>query len=392
MWSFHLRQAFVAIVVALVSEEMLKKSAHHRSHWPASNKKSKVVVLCLVLNDEQWSLGGLPYRTTTCCRSLVFSIHHCPFGQKSRQNSNVWAIFITCHDETLVRQACGRLPAATNKTDVLSDGERSRHSYGGSAEITFGWKSNASAARDNLSAARDNHTIFFFSRLSLARFRRTTPLQKAWHFSFHNPRQSKCSRDQIGHWSDAKGRASIKNCVTIRSNITGHVQCVLGRDRREAADLYDTSNYSPDHQLFSDTNKKVIGKFKDELGGKVLTEFIGIRPKMYSYVGEDSGKRAKGVKKSVLKNTITHEDYKNCLIKNEVYSRDMPGLRSYKHTIHGETVHKIALAPLDTKRYILEDGITTLAFGHKDILPKTHCTPTPVQPPTLEFSLPPILS
>ena len=163
-------------------------------------------------------------------------------------------------------------------------------------------------------------------------------------------------------------------------------------DMMKHADLYDTSNYSPDHQLFSDTNKKVIGKFKDELGGKVLTEFIGIRPKMYSYVGEDSGKRAKGVKKSVLKKTITHEDYKNCLIKNEVYSRDMPGLRSYKHTIHGETVYKIALAPLDTKRYILEDGITTLAFGHKDILPKTHSTPTPVQPPTLEFSLPPILS
>ena len=45
----------------------------------------------------------------------------------------------------------------------------------------------------------------------------------------------------------------------------------------------------------------------------------------------------------------------------------MPGLRSYKHTIHGETVHKVALAPLDTIRYILEDGFTTLAFGHKDI-------------------------
>ena len=160
-------------------------------------------------------------------------------------------------------------------------------------------------------------------------------------------------------------------------------------DMMKHADLYDTSNYSPDHQLFSDTNKKVIGKFKDELGGKAMKEFVGIRPKMYSYVGEDSGKRAKGVKKSVLKKTITHEDYKNCLIKNEVYSRDMPGLRSYKHTIHGETVHKIALAPLDTKRYILEDGITTLAFGHKDILPKTHSTPTP---PTLEFSLSPILS
>ena len=158
-------------------------------------------------------------------------------------------------------------------------------------------------------------------------------------------------------------------------------------DMMKHADLYDTSNYSPDHQLFSDTNKKVIGKFKDELGGKVLTEFIGIRPKMYSYVGEDSGKRAKGVKKSVLKKTITHEDYKNCLIKNEVYSRDMPGLRSYKHTIHGETVTKIALSPLDTKRYILEDGITTLAFSHKDIPAHTPIEAS-IQPPTLDFSIP----
>ena len=133
------------------------------------------------------------------------------------------------------------------------------------------------------------------------------------------------------------------------------------------ADLYDTSNYPADHPLYSDENKKIIGKFKDELGGKVMTEFIGIRPKMYSYVGEESGKRAKGVKKSVLCKTITHDDYKKCLLNREVFHRDMPGLRSYHHVIKGETVHKVALAPLDTKRYILVDGISTLAFGHVDI-------------------------
>ena len=147
-------------------------------------------------------------------------------------------------------------------------------------------------------------------------------------------------------------------------------------DMLKHAHLYDTSNYvyAPGHPLFSDQNKKVIGKLKDELGGKVMTEFIGIRPKMYSYAGEDSGKRAKGVKKCVLRKTITHDDYRTCLSEKIVYARDMPSLRSYKHTIHGETVHKVALAPLDTKRYILDDGITTLAFGHKDIPPrhKTH--------------------
>ena len=70
----------------------------------------------------------------------------------------------------------------------------------------------------------------------------------------------------------------------------------------------------------------------------------------------------------------------------------MPNLRSYQHTIHGETVYKVALVPLDTKRYILDDGVTTLAFGHKDIPTQTLDTPmaieAPIQPPTLDFSIP----
>ena len=146
-------------------------------------------------------------------------------------------------------------------------------------------------------------------------------------------------------------------------------------DMKKNLDEYDTSNYSPGHPLYSDENKKVIGKYKDELGGQLLTEFIGIRPKMYSYVGEESGKRAKGVKKSVLKNSITHEDYRSCLLDKKVYTCDMPGLRSYNHVIKGETVHKVALAPLDTKRYILDDGISTLAFGHVGI-PTSAWNPT----------------
>ena len=145
---------------------------------------------------------------------------------------------------------------------------------------------------------------------------------------------------------------------------------------------------------------------------------------MYSYTREDSGKHAKGVKKSVLRKTITHDDYKTCLLNHEVFSRDMPGLeslRSYHHTIHGETVHKVSLAPLHTKRYILPDGISTLAFGHVDIpisasnptkphTPAPHTmeveAPTgtqaatgtqtqtdfaPLQPPALDFTLPPLL-
>ena len=180
----------------------------------------------------------------------------------------------------------------------------------------------------------------------------------------------------------------VKLLYTDTDSVIVHVQTDdLYKDMLESAAIYDTSNYPADHPLFSTANKKVIGKFKDELGGKVMTEFVGIRPKMYSYTGEESGKRAKGVKKSVLKKTISHEDYKTCLLEKKVYSRDMPNLRSYKHTIHGETVTKIALSPLDTKRYILDDGITTLAFSHKDIPAHTPIE-APIQPPTLDFSIP----
>ena len=161
---------------------------------------------------------------------------------------------------------------------------------------------------------------------------------------------------------------NVRLLYTDTDSLIVHVQTEdIYADMKKNLDEYDTSNYPADHPLFSNTNKKVIGKFKDELGGKVMTEFIGIRPKMYSYVGEESGKRAKGVKKSVLKQTITHDDYRSCLFEKEVFHRDMPGLRSRAHTIYGETVHKVALAPLDTKRYILDDGISTLAFGHVDI-------------------------
>ena len=183
----------------------------------------------------------------------------------------------------------------------------------------------------------------------------------------------------------------IKLLYTDTDSVIIHVQTEdIYQDIAQNLDNYDTSNYQPNHPLFSNTNKKIIGKFKDELGGQLLTEFIGIRPKMYSYTGQESGKRAKGVKKSVLKKTITHNDYRTCLLEKKVYSRDMPGLRSYKHTIHGETIHKVALAPLDTKRYILPDGISTLAFGHVDIPTSASNTTEPhtPAPDTMEVEAP----
>ena len=106
--------------------------------------------------------------------------------------------------------------------------------------------------------------------------------------------------------------------------------------------------------------------FKDEVGGKVIDEFVGLRAKLYSYKmfeGEES-KKCKGVKKSVVKKSITHEDYKKCLFTGKEQLRRMNVIRSHKHEIYTEEVNKEALCPNDDKRHILEDGVHTLALGH----------------------------
>ena len=131
---------------------------------------------------------------------------------------------------------------------------------------------------------------------------------------------------------------------------------------------FDTSNYPKDHPsgILTGVNKKVIGMFKDEASGKQIAEFVGLRAKLYSYRVEDSyeEKKCKGVKKAVIKKTITFNDYKDCLFDNKPSMRKMNVIRSHLHTMYTETVNKIALSPFDDKRIIREDKIHTLAYGH----------------------------
>ena len=130
--------------------------------------------------------------------------------------------------------------------------------------------------------------------------------------------------------------------------------------------LFDNSDYPEDSPYFDKTNKKIIGKFKDEAAGVPITEFVGLKSKMYSYVknNQTGGKTAKGVKKNVIKNDIKHEDYKRTLLNEEQLHHKMNTIRSHKHQLGSYEVNKISLSCFDDKRYILEDGITSLAYGH----------------------------
>ena len=83
---------------------------------------------------------------------------------------------------------------------------------------------------------------------------------------------------------------------------------------------FDTSNYECDRPLPKGKSKKVIGLTKDELGGRVITEFIALSPKTYSYLTDDckEDKKGKGTEKCVIKRVTKFDDYKNCLLNAEV--------------------------------------------------------------------------
>ena len=136
----------------------------------------------------------------------------------------------------------------------------------------------------------------------------------------------------------------------------------------DVKDRFDTSDYPSNHPSGIPTgcNKKVLGMFIDEAGGKIIDEFVGLRAKLYSYKtleGEES-KKCKGVRRLVVRNSITHEDYKNCLFTGTEQLRKMNVIRSHKHDIYTEEVNKVALSSIDDKRHMLEGQTTTLAFGN----------------------------
>ena len=126
---------------------------------------------------------------------------------------------------------------------------------------------------------------------------------------------------------------------------------------------FDTSGYC-NRPLPVGKNKKVIGLMKDELGGEIMKEFISLRPKMYTYrVGSSEPKKCKGIKKCVVKKTITFDDYKKCLFNGENVHRSQLLFRSNKHEVKTLEVNKLALNSQDDKRITI-DEIVSYAIGH----------------------------
>ena len=104
---------------------------------------------------------------------------------------------------------------------------------------------------------------------------------------------------------------------------------------------------------------------KDELGGKIMKEFIGLKSKCYSYLMDDNkiDKKAKGTKKCVIKKYLVFDNYLECLKEKKKILRFQQGFKSDGHDVYTQEIYKVALSFEDDKRLISYDGITTYPYG-----------------------------
>ena len=139
----------------------------------------------------------------------------------------------------------------------------------------------------------------------------------------------------------------------------------------DVKEWFDTNDFPKDHPAVLEglpivkKNKKKIGLMKDECGGKILTEWVALRPKLYSFLTENGEKqKAKGLKKSIKNKSLRHENFLKCLRTGKSQTRKQCLFRSRDHHIFTENMVKVALSCDDDKRIVLGNGIDTLSLGH----------------------------
>ena len=135
--------------------------------------------------------------------------------------------------------------------------------------------------------------------------------------------------------------------------------------------LFDFSNYPDTHPNYDTSNAFKPGLFKDEMGGQIIDEFCGLRSKMYSilnYNGENK-KTANGIPGQVKNDQITHEDYRNSLINQQVRYHLATKIMQKNHNLHTVDFAKRSLNPYNDKRWITfsEGDFTCYSHGHYKI-------------------------
>ena len=127
--------------------------------------------------------------------------------------------------------------------------------------------------------------------------------------------------------------------------------------------MFDFSNYWTKSKYYDNSNKLVIGKMKDETGGIAIEKFVGLKPKMQSFlVDNNEHKKAIGVNKNIVA-TISDNEYKDVLLNKKCIRHSMNRIQSKVHSIETYEINKISLSCFDDKIYIQNNGYDRLALG-----------------------------
>ena len=129
-------------------------------------------------------------------------------------------------------------------------------------------------------------------------------------------------------------------------------------------ELFNLSNFSVNSKYYCNDNKKVVGKMKDEYDGKSFSQFIGLKSKMYSKLDENNNEKNTNKGHNAF---IEFQEFKDTLFQKKSLRHKMRGIKSKNYTLGTHETNEICLSCFDDKQYILNDGINTLAYGHKDI-------------------------
>lgn len=131
---------------------------------------------------------------------------------------------------------------------------------------------------------------------------------------------------------------------------------------------FDTSNYKEGNKFNIPKSPSVLGNMKDEFPEDPIISFYGTGAKAY-YIQSVSNelKKAKGVKKSVIKKELTIDDYRKIVERGGLIFRKMNTFKSHLHDIYTEMQNKVALSHHDDKRFVIPNTTKTLPWGHSDI-------------------------
>ena len=206
--------------------------------------------------------------------------------------------------------------------------------------------------------------IFSKNFVAIHKIKPVLTLNKTIYVGFSILNLSKVLMHQF-YYKYIKSKFDAKLLLTDTDSLVYEIKTKdVYEDFYQDKNLFDFSDYPLDLKLFDPVNKKVIGKMKDESKGEINSRFVGLKSKMYSLISVDNEEVTKAKEVNEKKR---QKEFVDVLFNKRVIRHNMKRTQSKLHKIGTYDVCKISLSCFDNKRYILDDGVNTLAYFHKDI-------------------------